>query len=104
MGQARKEIEDRWKGPEALAGPDHPPSTWKGVGLDDTPVPGPMKPTCPYILKFDARNDDGPMCVGTFVSREAAFQYVADELAGPGFEASYSAIPLAAPIPRRRRG
>jgi len=55
-----------------------------------------QQPAQAFILEFEYRSDNGPLYVGPFDSRDAAFDY-ARSFAGPGWEASYEAIPIHAP-------
>lgn len=46
-----------------------------------------------FVLEFESRNDGGPMRIGPFESRDAAFDY-AHSLAHYGWSASYLAVPV----------
>lgn len=54
-----------------------------------------IAPTTLHVIEFDHRSDNGDRLVGPFDGREAAEAYM-DTLKGPGFEAEYSIVSLAA--------
>ncbi len=50
-----------------------------------------------WIVSFDWRSDDGPMQVGTFPTKDAAWAWLK---AQTGFEHSGSCLPVATVVPR----
>lgn len=49
----------------------------------------------PWLIQFNYRSDGGPLLVGTFPSRDAAYGYVHDYL--EPFESGFSVFPISAP-------